>query len=116
MIIFAILAILIYKYKLNLGKNIVKIAREVLLNESQAISQVAEFIDDAFATCVQEISTKGLGATAVVDELGSQCGIITDGDLRRTMQYSEDISHLKASVVGYSKTLEKALMQWKQCS
>ncbi len=73
MIIFAIQAILIYEYKLNLGKNIVKIAKEVLLNESRAISQAANFIDEGFAACVQEIFSikgrvviTGIGKSAII--------------------------------------------------
>jgi len=45
---------------LNLVKNIKKIARDVLLNESQAIHNLIEYIDDNFEACVQEIySAKG---------------------------------------------------------
>lgn len=45
---------------LNLQKNIKKIARDVLLNESQAIQNLTNFIDDDFEACVKEIySAKG---------------------------------------------------------
>jgi arabinose-5-phosphate isomerase len=45
---------------LNLVKNIKKIARDVLLNESEAIHNIANFIDDNFEACVREIySAKG---------------------------------------------------------
>jgi len=45
---------------LNLAKNIKKIARDVLLNESSAIQNIANFIDDNFEACVREIySAKG---------------------------------------------------------
>jgi len=45
---------------LNLGKNIKKIARDVLINESLAIQNLTNFIDDDFEACVKEIySAKG---------------------------------------------------------
>jgi len=58
---------------LNLVKNIKKIAREVLLNESQAIQNLTNFIDDNFERCVKEIySAKGrvvitgIGKSAII--------------------------------------------------
>jgi arabinose-5-phosphate isomerase len=58
---------------LNLTKNIKKIAREVLLNESLAIQNLIQFIDDSFEACVQEIySAKGrvvitgIGKSAII--------------------------------------------------
>ena len=45
---------------MNLVKNIKKIARDVLINESQAIHNLTNLIDDSFEACVKEIySTKG---------------------------------------------------------
>jgi arabinose-5-phosphate isomerase len=45
---------------LNLVKNIKKIARDVLINESRAIHELSNFIDDNFEACVREIySSKG---------------------------------------------------------
>ncbi len=45
---------------MNLVKNIKKIARDVLINESEAIKIISQFIDDNFEACVQEIySAKG---------------------------------------------------------
>ena len=43
-----------------------------------------------------EISSKRLGATAVVDESDTLLGIITDGDLRRMLEKQPDISKVKA--------------------
>lgn len=46
--------------ELNLAKNIQNIAREVLINESRAVANLAQFIDDEFEACVKEIySAKG---------------------------------------------------------
>ena len=45
---------------MNLAKNIKKIAIDVLLNESSAIHNITNFIDDNFEACVREIySAKG---------------------------------------------------------
>lgn len=43
-----------------------------------------------------EISSKRLGASAVLDENSKVCGIVTDGDLRRMMQKHSDFKPLKA--------------------
>jgi len=58
---------------LNLAKNIKKIARDVLINESTAIQNLANFIDDNFERCVKEIySAKGrvvitgIGKSAII--------------------------------------------------
>ena len=58
---------------MNLVKNIKKIARDVLINESLAIQQLTNFIDDNFEACVKEIySAKGrvvitgVGKSAIV--------------------------------------------------
>jgi arabinose-5-phosphate isomerase len=58
---------------LNLVKNIKKIARDVLLNESRAIENLANYIDNDFESCVQEIySAKGrvvitgIGKSAII--------------------------------------------------
>jgi len=49
-----------FEKELNLAKNIKKIARDVLLNESSAIHNITNFIDDHFEACVREIySAKG---------------------------------------------------------
>ncbi len=52
--------------------------------------------DDAIKAVIVEISSKRLGATAVVDA-GKLVGVITDGDLRRMLEKTDSISNLKAS-------------------
>lgn len=51
--------------------------------------------DTAIKDVILEISSKRLGATAVVDQSGL-VGVITDGDLRRMLQHKSDFSRLKA--------------------
>ena len=42
------------------------------------------------------ITAKGLGVTGVADESGTLLGVITDGDLRRSLERGEDILHSSA--------------------
>jgi arabinose-5-phosphate isomerase len=48
---------------------------------------------------IMEITSKRLGATAVLDDAGNMVGIITDGDLRRMLNQHQgaDFLHLKAA-------------------
>lgn len=45
---------------------------------------------------ILEISSKRMGATAVVNKKNELVGIITDGDLRRMLEQTEDVSQLLA--------------------
>jgi arabinose-5-phosphate isomerase len=58
---------------------------------------------------IVEISSKRLGATAVVDKNDDLIGIITDGDLRRMLNKHENITGLTAKIIMTSdpKTIEK---------
>ena len=48
---------------------------------------------------MREISAKGLGATAIVDEADRPIGIFTDGDLRRLIERGADLSQITAEQV-----------------
>lgn len=48
---------------------------------------------------ILEISSKRLGATAVVDEHDDLVGIVTDGDLRRMLNKYDDFSGLRANQI-----------------
>jgi arabinose-5-phosphate isomerase len=52
-----------------------------------------------FGELMREMSSKGLGATAVVDEGERVLGIFTDGDLRRLIEKGLDLRALRASDV-----------------
>lgn len=54
------------------------------------------FLNTLLKDVILEISSKRLGATAVVDSQDYLLGIITDGDLRRMLQKQSDISKIKA--------------------
>lgn len=56
-------------------------------------------MDDDIRSVILEISSKRMGAAAVIDEENNLLGIITDGDLRRMMQQYEDVKPLKAKDV-----------------
>jgi arabinose-5-phosphate isomerase len=65
-------------------------------------------IDESVTNVIIEISSKRLGATAVLDN-GELQGIITDGDIRRMLQNSHDFSELRARDIfsGKPRTIEK---------
>lgn len=52
--------------------------------------------DDSIKSVIMEISSKRLGATAVVEN-GNLVGVITDGDLRRMLEKTDAINVLKAA-------------------
>ena len=55
--------------------------------------------DTLMRDVVLEISSKGFGATAVVNDEGKLVGIITDGDLRRFVQRGGDFNRDRAKDV-----------------
>ncbi|CAM8649358.1 GutQ Predicted sugar phosphate isomerase involved in capsule formation [Comamonadaceae bacterium] len=52
-----------------------------------------------FSELMREMSSKGLGATAVVSEAGDVLGIFTDGDLRRLVEQGADLRGKTAAEV-----------------
>ena len=52
--------------------------------------------DTGFSDLMREMSSKGLGASAVVDTDGRVLGVFTDGDLRRLIEKGADLRALKA--------------------
>jgi len=52
-----------------------------------------------FSALMREMSAKGLGASAVVDEGGAVLGIFTDGDLRRLIEKGVDLRAMTAQQV-----------------
>jgi len=53
----------------------------------------------SFSALMREMSDKGLGASAVVNEQGRVMGIFTDGDLRRLIEKGVDMRSLTAEQV-----------------
>ena len=53
----------------------------------------------SFSELMREMSVKGLGATAIVDESARVIGIFTDGDLRRLVEQGIDLRTMTAEQV-----------------
>lgn len=79
----------------SLGKKMLLTVADVYPNN--AIPKVGP--DSSIEEVILEISSKRLGATAVVDQEMKVIGIITDGDLRRMLKSHEDYKGLKASEI-----------------
>ncbi len=56
-------------------------------------------IETIMKEAIFEITSKGFGITGVVDDEGNLVGCITDGDLRRALEKSDDLWYRKASEV-----------------
>ncbi|MDD2809505.1 KpsF/GutQ family sugar-phosphate isomerase [Rhodoferax sp.] len=57
----------------------------------------------SFSALMREMSNKGLGAAAIVDEAGHVQGIFTDGDLRRLIEKGADLRSCTAAQVMHSQ-------------
>lgn len=80
----------------NLGKRLLLRIEELAITGDQ-IPKVG--VKASLKDAILEISTKRLGATCVMSENGYLAGIITDGDLRRLLQKTTDVSGLTAEQV-----------------
>jgi arabinose-5-phosphate isomerase len=75
-----------------LGKKLyLKVADISLQNQKPQVKP-----DDSLKSVIMEISSKRLGATAVIEN-DKLVGVITDGDLRRMLESADSIADLKAS-------------------
>lgn len=111
---------------MNIAKNIKKIAKEVLLNESKALKSLGGLIDDDFAGCVEEILAlqgrvivTGIGKSAIIaqkivatlnstgtpsvfmhaaDAIHGDLGIIQPGDLVICISKSGNTPEIKVLV------------------
>ncbi|MFM2055888.1 MAG: hypothetical protein RLY71_273 [Pseudomonadota bacterium] len=68
-----------------------------IMRSGDAVPRVTP--ETSFTEMMREMSAKGLGATAVVDEAGRPIGIYTDGDLRRSIERGLDLRSLSAAEV-----------------
>ena len=85
-----------------LGKKLYLKAEDIFNNNEKPM--VAS--DTLISEVIVEMTTKRLGATAVIDD-GEIKGMITDGDLRRMLQVQVDYSKLKAAEImnAFPKTI-----------
>ncbi|MBP9580976.1 MAG: KpsF/GutQ family sugar-phosphate isomerase [Ignavibacteriaceae bacterium] len=84
----------------SLGKRLSLKIKEVMITGDR-IPKVNK--DTSIKDVIFEITSKRLGTTCVLDESGNLAGIITDGDLRRLLEKTLDISGLYAKDVMTSK-------------
>ncbi len=77
----------------SLGKKLYLRVEDIIqMNELPKV-----YINDNVKTILTEITTKRLGATAVIDNDDKIIGIITDGDIRRMIEnYCDNLSEIKA--------------------
>lgn len=75
----------------TLGRGILYTVEE-LMHKEDALPLVRT--DDSFAGALIEISDKRLGCAIVVDSDGKTAGILTDGDIRRTLMKNDSVVNL----------------------
>lgn len=76
----------------SLGKRLYLKVEDIYVNNEKPIVH----INTPLSEVIFEISSKRLGAAAVVEDDGKLVGVITDGDLRRMLESNSDIKKLKA--------------------
>jgi arabinose-5-phosphate isomerase len=76
-----------------LGRKLLVHVRD-LMRAGEEVPRVAAHTP--FAAMLKEMTSKGLGFTAVVNDAGRVVGIFTDGDLRRLIERGVDLLSLKA--------------------
>jgi arabinose-5-phosphate isomerase len=71
-----------------LGRKLLTFVSDVMVS-GDAVPKVSP--DASFSALMREMSTKGLGTTAIVDGNNHILGIFTDGDLRRLVEQGTDL-------------------------
>lgn len=92
----------------NLGKRLyLRVADLIQANEKPSVRPTASLKE-----VIVEITEKRLGVTAVTDNQNRVLGIITDGDLRRMLERSNDISQITAKDIlsPHPKTVGASLL------
>ena len=77
----------------TLGKRLILTAKDVMIEGDDLPKNIAT---DLSKDVIKEISQKGLGVTLVEDKLSKILGLITDGDVRRAIESSDDFFSLQA--------------------
>lgn len=93
----------------NLGKRLLLRIEEIMVN-GEAVPKVHK--DVPLHEAILEMTSKRLGATCVVDGNGTLSGIITDGDLRRLLQRTADVTNVNAekAMSKSPKTIKKDVL------
>jgi arabinose-5-phosphate isomerase len=84
----------------SLGRKLLTHVGDVM-RQGNEVPKVAP--DAEFTALMREMSSKGLGATAVTNAEGHVLGVFTDGDLRRLIEKGVDLRGLKAHEVMHPK-------------
>ena len=82
-----------------LGRKLLTLVSDVM-RSGDAVPKVLPTA--GFSVLMQEMSAKGLGATAVVSAAGELLGVFTDGDLRRLVEQGADLRAKTAQEVMHS--------------
>ena len=77
----------------TLGKRLILTAKDVMISGDELPKNL---YSDVAKDVIREISQKGIGVTLIENESGTVLGLITDGDVRRAIESSEDFLALKA--------------------
>lgn len=93
----------------NLGKRLLLKVEELMVT-GNAVPIVKR--DVHVRDAILEITSKRLGATCVVDGDGKLMGIVTDGDLRRLLQKTTDVTNVSAEMAmsKHPKTIKKDVL------
>jgi arabinose-5-phosphate isomerase len=84
----------------SLGRRLLTHVSDVMRKDDQVPSVLPTA---SFSELMQEMSRKGLGASAIVNEQQEVLGIFTDGDLRRLIEKGLDLRSLLAQDVMHAK-------------
>ena len=84
----------------SLGRRLLTHVSDVMRKDTQVPSVLPTA---SFSELMQEMSHKGLGASAIVNEQQEVLGIFTDGDLRRLVEKGLDLRSLVAQDVMHTK-------------
>jgi arabinose-5-phosphate isomerase len=93
----------------NLGKRLLLRVEEMMISGANIPIVRAEVpLSDA----IVEMTSKRLGSTCVIDAAGKLKGIVTDGDLRRLLQRTKDVTNVTAAdaMTKNPKTIRKGLL------
>ena len=93
----------------NLGKRLLLRVEEMMVSGANVPSVREEVpLSDA----IVEMTSKRLGATCVIDAAGKLRGIVTDGDLRRLLQRTKNVTNVTAAdaMTKNPKTIRKGLL------
>jgi len=93
----------------NLGRRLLLKVSD-LMHTGDRLPRVGQ--DTLMSQALLEISRKGLGMTAIVDDEGRAIGVFTDGDLRRTLDQNLDVhtTAIGAVMTSHCKTVSPDIL------